>query len=146
MLDDDIRTVVLPQSLLHLQWRESDRHWRLQTEEDASIVEPDVVAAFEQDWSPWSAGTNGAVYGHMQPNAYEFSTAWWVLYGECPAADSGLAVQLADGTEPRVYELGRVWAAEWISPPQEATAHYPDGPRTMQFQRPGLMVPGTRYK
>jgi hypothetical protein len=63
-----------------------------------------------------------------------------------PADGSPVTVTLADGTEPEVHRVGYVWAAEWVSRPQAATAYYPDGPRQMPFDRSGMMVPGPRYK
>jgi hypothetical protein len=60
--------------------------------------------------------------------------------------NSPVVVTLADGSAPSVLTVGKVWISEWISAPQEATAHYPDGPRTVPLHRPDRMVAGDRYK
>lgn len=138
-----VETLVLPHSLLHIQWRAEDQNWRVLREEDASNVDTDSLAFAEETWAPWTNAADGVLYSSNQDNAYRYPYAWWALFGETPADGTPITVTLADGAAPTMLTVGKVWACEWISPPQEAIAHYPDGPRTMTWREPAHLVDGT---
>ncbi|SNY43936.1 hypothetical protein [Paractinoplanes atraurantiacus] len=108
----DVQTLVLPKSGWVLQWR-ADGFWRdlsgLQYRDELDGRH----RAAEDEWVRWSGTYHQQARGGRGPEP-----AWWVTYGEL-TGDAAPSVVLADGRRPAVCVLGKVWACEWWSGPQE---------------------------
>lgn len=58
------------------------------------------------------------------------------MFGEVPKAGTSVVVSLADGSRPEVLMVGMLWASEWVSSPQRATASIGGEDRVMRFDAP----------
>ena len=141
---DELR---LPTSGFRLQWRRAQNTWRalpdIYADDPAAAAEVD---ASEGSWQPWTGNAENWVSSHFQAEAYERDTPWWLVFGELTAPDADVEVTLADQTTPKIERLGPLFAAEWISKPLQASVTRNRVTLTVDFHRPGLMVPGSRYK
>jgi len=88
----------------------------------------------------------GAVIGIGQhtPGDVE-GESWWVVYGQSDTT-ADVTVRLEDGSHVKVGRIGEIFAAEWVSTPQQALLYRSDRPVESQptklsvlFARPKFM-------
>jgi hypothetical protein len=131
-----------------LQWRTAEKTWRALLPDTygddlASLTE---VEGLEDTWQPWTGNAEHWVSSHFETEAYERDSAWWLVFGELAEPDGDVHITLTDEATPKIERLGPLFAAEWISQPLQATVTRNHVSLTVDFHRPGLMVPGPRYK
>jgi hypothetical protein len=111
-----IETLRLPGIGWFLQWR-SDGSWRELNNAQHRAERAGCHLPVEDEWVRWS----GTYQPHARGGDWDGARAWWLLHGELPGRVTPRVV-LSDGTRPPVHVLGRVWACEWLSEAQPATA------------------------
>jgi hypothetical protein len=139
-----VKELILPLSQLRLWWRPADQMWRFV--EGAYAQNAEFLAATEAAWTVWSGAARGELTSFIQAEAYERERSWWLAFGEVTADGAQPVVTLTDGTRPPIYRLGPLFAAEWVSTPQQATTTRGTLINTTEFHRPARMVAGDRYK
>jgi len=139
-----VQELILPLSQLRLWWRPTDQTWRYV--EGAYADNAEFLELTEDAWSRWTGAAEGQLHAGFQPEAYEREQSWWVVFGEVTADSAEPVVTLADGTRPPVQRLGPLFAAEWVSASQQATAIRGTLVTSFDFHRPSRMVAGGRYK
>jgi hypothetical protein len=131
----DIETLALAASRWLFQWR-SDGCWRQLNREQYDDERNGVHTPAEDDWVRWTGARDSLQAGGEGP--WDGTPTWWFVYGELPAGERP-RVQLADGTEPQVLTVGRVWACEWVSAAQPATVHLDGTQAQLLFRRPDYL-------
>jgi hypothetical protein len=128
----DVETLVLPHSGWVVQW--CDGHWR-DLPPERYTDEPADVAAPDGDWVRWT----GQVRANGRGDRWS-EPSWWLVIGELDP-DAPPTVVLADGTEPELRYVGRVWVCEWVSAPQDATVTAGEDRYLLSFSRRPLYLP-----
>lgn len=110
-----IETVVLPLSGWVFQWR-VDGYWR---ELNRAQYDDELAGRFEprvDDWVRWTGTLHRQARGHFAAG----DTGWKLVYDELHD-DATARVVLADGSEPPITVLGRIWMSEWVGDQLPAT-------------------------
>ncbi len=118
-----IAEVVMPLSGMKLQWRASDRAWR-------------VWSAGRPGDGRWQRYT-GSVELHIRADGEVWRRpSWLVGWGELPPGGD-VEVLRTDDTAVEVQVVGRAWICEWVGHGEPVTVAYDHGfPRTLRIARP----------
>lgn len=133
----DFESEVLPLSGMRLQWRGTDRCFRVtQPQPGGEIVTE--AGADELLWRPWSGRADMAV-GVSGPISAHAPGRWWVVWGEY--VGDRVTVTLADGTTPPVRIVGGLWVSEWSGPEQAAVVGTATRRTDVRFAPPSFLPP-----
>lgn len=135
--EPDFESEVLPLSGMRLQWRGTDRCFRVtQPQPGGEIVTE--AGADELLWRPWSGRADMAV-GVSGPISAHAPGRWWVVWGEY--VGDRVTVTLADGTTPPVRIVGGLWVSEWSGPEQAAVVGTATRRTDVRFAPPSFLPP-----
>ncbi|WP_039828898.1 hypothetical protein [Nocardia testacea] len=135
--EPDFESEVLPLSGTRLQWRGTDRCFRVtQPQPGGEIVTE--AGADELLWRPWSGRADMAV-GVSGPISAHAPGRWWVVWGEY--VGDRVTVTLADGTTPPVRIVGGLWVSEWSGPEQAAVVGTATRRTDVRFAPPSFLPP-----
>ncbi|WP_063057618.1 hypothetical protein [Nocardia sienata] len=135
--ESNFESEVLPLSGIQLQWRGTDRCFRVtQPRPNGEIV----TEAGEDEllWRPWSGRADMAV-GVSGPINANTPGRWWVVWGEY--VGDPVTVALADGARPPVWFVGGLWVSEWSGPEQPAVVTTATQRTEVRFAPPSFLSP-----
>ncbi|WP_433492642.1 hypothetical protein [Nocardia grenadensis] len=135
--ESDLESEVLPLSGMRLQWRGTDRCFRVTQPRPGGEI---VTEAGEDEllWRSWSGRADMAV-GVSGPTESNTPGRWWVVWGEY--VGDPVTVVLADGAAPPVRIVGGLWVSEWNGPEQAAVVTTATRRTEVRFAPPSFLPP-----
>ena len=106
----------LPLSGMQLQWRSTDRHYRVRHPTTGPVTTE--ASADELLWRPWTGRGDMAVGVSGEQDQDDSLPRWWVVWGE--SNGDAVSIVLDDGSRPDISQLGGLWVSEWAGPKQTA--------------------------